>query len=202
MVEKRGKSALSVRPLARGDWLVVERLFGERGACNGCWCMYWRLERGGKLWEESKGAPNRAAFEKRVQQGKVHAVMAFAGGEAIGWCSFGPRGSFPRLERSRVLRRQPPQAAAGAWSIVCFYVPARRRRQGVATVLLQAATERAFALGAREVEGYPVVPREAGATIPAAFAWTGVPELFTAAGYRPLAHRGETRPIMVKTAPP
>ena len=25
---------------------VNERLFGEKGACAGCWCMFWRLEKG------------------------------------------------------------------------------------------------------------------------------------------------------------
>jgi hypothetical protein len=57
---------------------------------------------------------------------------------------------------------------------------------GVARLLLKAATDQAFKLGAGEVEGYPVVPKDPTGSMPAAFAWTGVPTLFEAAGYREL----------------
>ena len=36
-------------------WPDFERLFGANGACGGCWCMSWRIEKGEK-WEEVKGA--------------------------------------------------------------------------------------------------------------------------------------------------
>jgi GNAT superfamily N-acetyltransferase len=186
---------ISARPLTPGDWPVVERLFGPNGACGGCWCMHWRVERGGKLWEEVKGERNRAAFATLVEAGQVDAVLAFAADEPVGWCTFGPRGGFPRLLRSKVLRREAPP---DAWSILCFYIPARWRRRGVATLLLRAATARAFALGAREVEGFPVVPQGPAAPVPAAFAWTGVPRLFAANGFRPLERPGASRPIFVK----
>jgi|ERR1700677_4014286 hypothetical protein len=34
---------LNIRPLTADLWPALEDLFGERGACNGCWCMYWRI---------------------------------------------------------------------------------------------------------------------------------------------------------------
>jgi hypothetical protein len=34
---------LTIRPLTPQLWPTVEDLFGELGACNGCWCMYWRI---------------------------------------------------------------------------------------------------------------------------------------------------------------
>jgi ribosomal protein S18 acetylase RimI-like enzyme len=78
------------------------------------------------------------------------------------------------------LKREAPP---GTWSIVCFYVPAAHRRSGVARALLDAATHRAFELGATEVEGFPVVPKKNPDRVPAAFASSGVPPLFKAAGY-------------------
>lgn len=45
--------------------------------------------------------------------------LAYHEGHSVGWCSVAPRGEFPRLERSRILRpvdRQP------VWSVVCFFV--------------------------------------------------------------------------------
>src|ERR1700732_3862279 len=35
---------LSVYPLTPDHWDDFEVLFGPRGACAGCWCMWWRLE--------------------------------------------------------------------------------------------------------------------------------------------------------------
>jgi GNAT superfamily N-acetyltransferase len=152
--------------------------------------MWWRVPKGGKTWEEAKGRRNRDRMRRLVRAGAVHAVLAFSGDEPVGWCSVGPRETFPRLETVKALRRPVPE---GTWSVVCFFIPARWRGKGVATRLLEAATKLAFEHGARAVEGYPVVPR--GKTMPAAFAWTGVPALFERAGYGKLPGEGTTRPI-------
>ena len=107
---------------------------------------------------------------------------------------FGPRGDFPRLERSHVLKRDWDE---GTWSVVCFYIAAGWRHRGVAARLLEAATERALALGAQEVEGYPVVPKKG--PIPAAFAYTGVPAMFEREGYRELPRPEASRSIYVRS---
>ena len=52
------ESSIEVRTLKADDWPVIRRLFGDNGACGGCWCMWWRVPRGGKLWEEAKGGKN------------------------------------------------------------------------------------------------------------------------------------------------
>ena len=186
---------LIVRPLEPDDWPHLARLFGDNGACGGCWCMWWRVPRGGKLWEEAKGKKNRDTFRRLVKARKVHGVLAFVGKEPVGWCSFGPRGDFPRLETVKALRRDFDE---GTWSIVCFFIPARWRGKGVASRLLEAATNRARELGARVIEGYPIVPKEDSGPVPAAFAWTGVPVLFERAGFEELERPGAARPIYVK----
>jgi GNAT superfamily N-acetyltransferase len=185
---------ITVRPLTAEDWPVVTRLFGANGACGGCWCMWWRLPQGGKLWHDSKGAKNRDAFRRLVRAGKVHAVLAFAGDEPVGWCCFGPREDFPRMKRIRALQHESP---SGTWSIVCFYIPSRWRGHGVATALTDAATKRALELGAKAVEGYPVVPKDEGSRMPGAFAWTGVPALFERAGYEEMERDDPGRPVYV-----
>jgi GNAT superfamily N-acetyltransferase len=190
-------STLTVRPLRKDDWPAIEQLFGPNGACGGCWCMWWRVPQGGKLWDRMKGTKNRTAFRKLVEDGDVHGVLAFSGDQAVGWCSFGPRPSYPRLERVRALRRDWPQ---GTWSILCFYIPTAWRRRGVARRLLKEATACAFKLGAREVEGYPVVASDPTSSMPAAFAWTGVPALFEAVGYKRLPDQDGRRRIFIKSA--
>jgi GNAT superfamily N-acetyltransferase len=190
--------SIIVRPLSPKDWPVIERLFGDNGACGGCWCMWWRVPQGGKTWEVAKGEKNRAAFRRLVKAGKVHGVLAFVQEEPVGWCCFGPRSTFPRIQRVRALQRDTPDTT---WSVVCFYIPSRWRGKGVATKLVKAATERAFALGAKEVEGFPVVPKKAPDKIPAAFAWTGVPALFEAAGYEEMDRPNASRPIYLGRKP-
>jgi GNAT superfamily N-acetyltransferase len=157
--------------------------------------MWWRVPRGGKTWKAAQGPQNRANFKKLIKAGKVHAVLAFAGAEPVGWCSFGPRQTFPRLERVKALKRDVGPAT---WSIICFYIRARWRSHGVATRLLEAATQRAFDRGANEVEGYPVVPQKPTAKVPSAFAWTGVPMLFKRDGYRSIPRPGMSRPLFLK----
>lgn len=185
---------ISIHVLEPSDWPLIARLFGSNGACGGCWCMWWRVEKGGKTWEEAKGEKNRSRMQRLVKQGAVHAVIASIDGEPVGWCSYGPRTSFPRLMNSRVLKHA---TSDDTWSIVCFFIPARHRGRGVATRLLTAASQAAFKLGARTIEGYPVVPRGHDARMPAAFAWTGVPAVFEAVGYAALARVSGQRPIYV-----
>ncbi len=81
------------------------------------------------------------------------------------------------------------------WSVSCLFVDRRHRGGGIATALLEAAVAPARRHGATLVEGYPVEPR-GSARIPPAFAWTGVPVAFERAGFREVARRSPTRPIM------
>ena len=185
--------AIITRPLTPHDWPAVAELFGENGACGGCWCMWWRMPQHGRAWQEAKGAGNRRSLEALVRGGHQHAILALVGDQAAGWCSFGPRESFPFLARSRALAREAPP---GTWSVVCFFIATRYRGQGLGTVLLHAAAERALALGATEVEGFPVVPH--ADRVPAAFAYTGLPAQFEAAGFKPLRRPADARPIYVR----
>ncbi|MBM3570601.1 MAG: GNAT family N-acetyltransferase [Alphaproteobacteria bacterium] len=189
-------SAIALRPLRRNDGPKVESLFGAKGACGGCWCMYWRIERHGKAWQAVKGEPNRRALMALIAAGRVSAVLAFDGHTPIGWCCVGPKPSFSKLARSRNLQRP---AAGSVWSIVCLYIPARQRRQGLGTRLVEAAAALAFRRGAGEVEGYPVVPKP-GRTVSPTFAWTGVPALFEACGFDACPGREGRRPIYRKAA--
>jgi GNAT superfamily N-acetyltransferase len=183
--------AITVRPVGPQDWKLVERLFGERGACGGCWCMSARLPRA--EFESGKGKENRRALKGLLRSGEAHAVMAFSQDEPIGWCSFGPRRDFVRLDAAPSLRRERTPTT---WAVVCFFIPTRWRGRGVGTKLLAAAGERADALGASEIEGYPAVPTKG--KLPGTFAWTGVPSLFEGAGYVKLRRSGFKRPIYLR----
>jgi len=184
----------SVRPLTKGDWSALEELFGERGACGGCWCMAWR--RPGREWEAHRGASNRNELRGLVESGRATGTLAFSGTAAVGWCSVGPRAVFRSLETKRSLRTD---ADASTWSVTCFYLRREWRGKGVATRLLRAAVDLARERGARRIEGYPVVPSSGfGGRLPATFAWTGLPRMFERCGFRAHPHPPGKRPIYVR----
>ncbi len=180
---------LVFRPLTRRLWPDLVRLFGARGGCAGCWCMYWRRKR--SEYERGKGASNRAAFRAVVRSGEIPGVLAYAGSEPIAWCAVAPRESYPVLANSRILR---PVDERPVWSVTCFFVHRDHRRRGVTVPLLKAAVAHVRRKGGRMVEGYPVDPKTR--PFPAAFAWTGLAAAFRKAGFREVARFSPTRPIM------
>ena len=180
---------LSFKTLTGKTWDDFQELFGERGACGGCWCMLWRLAP--KQFEQQKGEGNRLAMQKIVESGTVPGILAFDGNKPVGWCALAPRDHYPALARSRVMQ---PVDDLPVWSVSCLFVHRRHRKQGVATEMLEAAAEHAKRQGAEILEGYPVEPKRGH--IPPAFAWTGIPKAFEQAGFREVARRSPTRPIM------
>lgn len=181
--------SLKFRPATPDRWGDVEQLFGERGACGGCWCMYWRLPR--SQWTASKGAKNKSLFRKIVSTDKQPGVIAYNGAEPIGWCAIAPREEFTGIAKSRVLK---PIDTEPVWSITCLFVKKPFRRRGISVSLLRAAVEFARKQGARIVEGYPTTPTMEKTPDP--FVFMGVPSAFTAAGFKEVARRSASRPIM------
>jgi GNAT superfamily N-acetyltransferase len=187
-IQKVTVSKLTFQAVTPERWPDLETLFGERGACAGCWCMWWRISR--KQWKEQQGEGNRKALRKIVKSGALPGIIAYAGNEPVGWCAVQPREVFPVLERSRILQ---PVDDSPVWSIVCLFVLAPYRRQGISVGLLKAAVRHVKAQGGMIVEGYPTDPKK---DQPAAFVYTGLASAFLEAGFEEVARRSPTRPIM------
>jgi GNAT superfamily N-acetyltransferase len=186
---KTDSNSIRIVALSPSRWADLEKLFGPRGACAGCWCMYWRLPL--SQFKKQQGAANKRAFKKIVASGGTPGHIAYAGREPVGWCAVAPRGTYVKLQNSRTLAPVDDQPV---WSVVCFYVAKGYRRRGVTVSLLRAAVEHARKRGARIVEGYPISPNS-GRT-PDVFAWTGLESAFLKAGFKEVARRSATRPIM------
>jgi GNAT superfamily N-acetyltransferase len=175
-------------PLTPERWPDLERLFGARGACAGCWCMWWRLSRAD--WNRGQGEGNRKAFRKLVRAGAEPGVLGYAGGEPVGWCAIAPREQYSGLGRSRILKPVDDQPV---WSVTCFFIARGFRHQGLSTALLKAAVDFARSRGAKIVEGYPHQTKKPTADV---FVYTGLFSAFRKAGFKEVARRGKTRPIM------
>ena len=180
---------LKILPATAKRWPDLETLFGQNGACAGCWCMWWRLQRA--EWVKQKGPKNREALKKIVARNETPGLLAYAGKRPVGWCALAPREAYPRLDRSRILKRVDEQPV---WSVVCFFVAREFRRRGVTAKLIEAAVDYARKRGATIVEGYPVEPKQAG--MPVVCAYTGLVSAFRKAGFIEVERRSKSRPIM------
>ncbi|MFC7044378.1 GNAT family N-acetyltransferase [Halobacteriaceae archaeon GCM10025711] len=170
-------------------WSDLEALFGENGACAGCWCQYWRKP--AAAFEADAGADNRASLRRQVEAGPEPGLLAYHDDDPIGWCSVEPRERFPRLANSRILARIDDEPV---WSVVCFYVTGEYRGRGVSVALLEAVKSHVDDRGGHIIEGYPT---EAGDDHKSpAFVWTGLAEAFERAGFVEVERRSATRPIM------
>lgn len=183
------KLTLTFHPATRSRWPDVEALFGERGACGGCWCMFWRLPR--KTFDANKGNGNKRAFKSLITSGAEPGLIAYHGDEPIAWCAIAPREQYIALDRSRILQ---PVDEQPVWSISCLFIKKLYRRQGVSSRLLRAAVEFVAERGGMIVEGYPVEPSME--KMPDPFLWHGVPSAFRAAGFKEVLRRSKSRPIM------
>jgi len=186
--------ALEVRRVTPGRWDDVVSLFerpGPRGGTQsaaGCWCQYWVLR--GKAYEVGWGVAHKARLAAELRGRTLEALLAYRDGEPVGWCRFGPREGFARLEASKALARIDD---AHVWSVVCFVVHPTAKRQGVASSLLEAACGRAAARGASILEAYPVRGNHMNLD-----AYTGYLPMFLAAGFEAVGDGGR-RTIVRRT---
>jgi GNAT superfamily N-acetyltransferase len=180
---------LRIYPLTKSRWKDFEKLFGERGACGGCWCMWWRLNRSD--FNKSKGSGNKKKMKTLVNDGIVPGVLVYYHNKIIGWCSVAPREQFSVLENSRILKKIDEEKV---WSIVCFFVDRKYRGLGISVEVIKSVVEYLMKKKVKIIEGYPVEPKKDD--LPTVFAWTGFASAFRKAGFIECARRSETRPIM------
>ena len=176
---------LKIRPLTPDLWPDLEDLFGEKGACNGCWCMYCRI---GSAYRKQPGDKNKAAFRAIVKRGPPPGLLAFDGDKAVGWCQLTPRDELPALDRSWRLKRIDDLPV---WALSCFYVRIGYRRQGVTKALITEALKIAKRAKAPALEAYPF-----DAAVSPSATSTGYVSTFARAGFKVVARRDPPRPIM------
>jgi GNAT superfamily N-acetyltransferase len=179
---------LDVYPATSERWDDLVQLFGPRGAVSGCWCMWWRLTRSEFVRQAGEG--NKAALRQLVDSGEAPGLLGYVDGQAVAWCSVGPRSAYPTLGRSRTLK---PIDEQPAWSIVCFFVARPYRRRGLMVELIRAAVDYARRHGAHIVEGYP---SEHPDGLEGSAGFTGMRSAYVEAGFQEVARPSERQMIM------
>lgn len=176
-------------PVTPDRWADLSDLFERKGPRGGspmpanCWCMWWRKRTG-------DGAKNKRNMRALVHGGHETGLLAYEDDRAVGWVSVAPREEYGQLTGSRVYG--PKEEEEGIWSIVCFYVDPRAKKQGVATALLEAAVEHAFSRGAAAVEAYPHTRGD----------YMGTPEAFERLGFEPVREAGTRVIVRAREAHP
>ena len=183
-------SQLDVEPVTKKNWNKFVELFGEKGACGNCWCMYYRLSKMDFL-EGKFNDGNKNAIKNLVWEGKPVGLIGLSEGQAIAWCAFAPREDFIKLEKSRVHKRIDDK---DVWSVPCLYIDKNYRRSGVSVQLLKGAVKYARENGIKIIEAYPTIPTQD--RIPNSFAWIGLFKSFERAGFEIVDRTSKNRPMV------
>ncbi len=187
--EIKNGEELQCKPVTIELWSDLEKLFGEHGACAGCWCMWWRIKR--SEFEKQQGEGNKNALKSIINRGDIPGILAYFENEPVAWCSVAPREQFSVLGRSPTLKRVDNNPV---WSIVCFYIAKQYRGKGLTHYLIRAVLEYAKRNGARIVEAYPLDKEHS--KLPSLEAFTGFATTFRKEGFIEAVRRSRVRPIM------
>src|ERR1700674_4553595 len=125
-------ASLQFRPLTPARWKDLEALFGPRGACADCWCMWPRFAPA-QMRKRSNEA-NRRALHRLVNSGVPPGILAYRDGRPVRRA--GLTGALLRAALEHVRKR-------GARIAEAYPVDARARRSssalwhGVASTFLR-----------------------------------------------------------------
>lgn len=182
--------AFEVHAVTPERWADLVQLF-DRPIVRTCFCMYFR-----KSGDTGSGLENQARMKTLVDGGTVPGLIGYAYGVPVGWVSLGPREDYARLSRSPVMK---PVDDRPVWSIVCFFIDPKARGRGLSARMLTAAVDYARSCGARLVEAYPVDKDKRSHPD---FMFFGAKSMYDRAGFREVARRTPTRPVVRKALRP
>lgn len=175
---------LVVRPITRSRFADVEALFQTDSIMRSCWDIWPRYDTKERRGLQQKGTwseTNRRLFRALAARRRAPGLLAYAGREAVGFLSLGPRTEMHRIDRSKT---SPRVDDVPVWVVPCFFVRKDHRGKGVTVALLKAAVAYAGKHGAPAVEGYPRAP---GAKVHDSTAFFGTAAQFRRAGFRKIA---------------
>ncbi len=165
----------------------LARFSEAHGKFRYCSCMRWRLT--SSDYRRSTKESRVATLDSLAAENIPVGVLAYLDGEPVGWVGWvavAPREALGALERFRALARVDDRPV---WSVTCFFIDRRVRRQHVTLALLRAAVAYAQSQGATIIEGYPVEPGNL-------CTYMGSPGAFRAAGFTDVTPPGRERLVM------
>jgi GNAT superfamily N-acetyltransferase len=171
---------LKFKPVTAETAADFETLFGRKGGPKWCWCMAFRATP--DEIRNSKSPERRKQILGRVKDGVPIGLLAYENDEPVAWVSVAPKDTFQKLGGA--------EDTEGVWSLTCLYVPRDRRRQGLATALVEGAVSHVRKHKGRLLEAYPV-----DADSPS-YRHMGFVPTFEKQGFKPAGMAGSRRHVM------
>ena len=180
-----GEPAISIVPANEASCDELRTLFGTRGAASWCQCQRYKL----RARESFRSFPVEERVRRLREQtgcghlgsGTTSGLVAYLDREPVGWCAVEPRSEYEGLLRTFRVPwdgRDEDKADDAVWAVTCLFARAGFRRRGVSRALARAAVAFARERGARAVEAYPIIAKNAIAEE----VHVGTPSVFAAAG--------------------
>ena len=183
----------TIKPLSPATWddfaALVER---HNGVWGGCWCLEFHAE------GAERNNERRHKKQCRVNEGRAHAALVYAGDQCIGWCQFGSPDELPRIKHQRAYRAGLEHAPD--WRITCLFVDQAWRGQGVSAAAIEGALNEIARLGGGMVESYP--EDLAARTVSSSFHYNGSLSTFEAQGFTRQRQLGKHHWVLVRQVPP
>jgi GNAT superfamily N-acetyltransferase len=183
---------------------MISRPSSARGDAARCQCERYKTRARDWDREWASGSVTKRAHRLREQTrcGQPRArttsgLVAYLGGEPVGWCAVEPRTAYVRLQNKPLVwaRRTEEKTDDGVWAVTCFVTRAGFRRRGVSRALTRAAVDFARERGARAVEGYPMITTP-GQEITWGELHVGSRSIFAAAGFGEVSRPTLRRVVM------
>jgi GNAT superfamily N-acetyltransferase len=180
----------------------LQAVFGERGQAADCQCQRFKLapkEAFSKFPREERARRLRDQTRCGIRGATTTSgLLAYQGGEPVGWCAVEPRSAYPSL--LRVYRvpwdgRDEDKTDSSVWAVTCLFTRAGHRRSGISYALAEAAVEFARGRDARALEAYPMIT-EPGASITWGELHMGTVSVFAAAAFTEVTHPTPRRLVM------
>ena len=173
--------AIEIRPATTFE--DVRAVLGpKRPDASVCWCLSYRIPSKQNL--ALHGTERGDLVRGLVTQDPPPGVLAYDGGEVVGWAAV-----HPRADTSFAGNRKIPHVDdAQVWSVWCIRVRPGYRGKGISHHLLAGAVDMARSFGAPAVEGYPV--DNGGRKVDLTMAYVGTRKLFEDAGFTKVADTG------------
>jgi GNAT superfamily N-acetyltransferase len=166
--------AIDVRPATVFED-VATVLGPKRPDANVCWCLSYRIP--SQQNQALRGTGRGDVVRQLVAQDPPPGVLAYDGGEVVGWAAV-----HPRADTSFAGSRKIPHVDdVDVWSVWCIRVRPGYRGKGISHHLLAGAVDVARSFGAPAIEGYPV--DNGGRKVDLTMAYVGTRKLFEDAGF-------------------
>jgi GNAT superfamily N-acetyltransferase len=195
-----GDGDLAIVPANEASWDDLAAIFGTTDYPGRCQCQHYKVP--GWSWRDSTQEQRSAMLRAQTACGNPNAettsgLVAYLGGEPVGWVAVEPRTAYPKLRTSRVpwTDRNEDKDDDGVWAVTCFTVRKGFRGRGLTYSLAKATIDHARDRGARALEAYPMITQP-GKEITWGETHVGTRQVFAEAGFAEITHPTPRRVVL------